>query len=164
MRLHISLKAEKRINIIGVDLMSSNKMTKEDIQSLFKESYTTILCSHNKDGTIHAAPIWYNYRDNIFYFVSIKKSKRVENIKRDRNVSLSFLMQGSKAGEGDTPSKCALVYGLAELGFKPEEGHDEYLRWVFGKYHNEPSYNPEFDDETQVTLKVTSTKIVHFYP
>ena len=144
--------------------MSSNKMTQEDIQSLFRESYTTIFCSHNRDGTIHAAPIWYNYRDNVFYFVSIKKSKRVENIKRNKNVSLSFLMQGSKAGEGDTPSKYALVYGLAELCFEPEEGYDGYLRWVFGKYHKEPSYSPEFDGETQVTLRVVPTKIVHFYP
>ena len=144
--------------------MSSNKMTKEDLESLFNESYTTIFCSHNDNGTIHAAPIWYNYRDNVFYFVSIKKSKRVENIKRNKNVSLSFLMQGSKAGEGDAPSKCALVYGVAELGFKPEEGYDEYVRWVWSKYHHEPSYKPEFDPKTHVTIKVVPTKIVHFYP
>jgi general stress protein 26 len=140
-------------------------MTQDDIQSLFRESYTTILCSHNKNGTIHAAPIWYNYGDNVFYFVSIKKSKRVENIKRDKNVSLSFLMQGTRIwDEGDTPSKYALVYGLAELGFEPMEGRDEYLRWVFGKYYKKPPYHPEFDDETQITLKVEPTKIVHFYP
>lgn len=139
-------------------------MTQEDILSLFRESYTTIFCSQNKDGTIHAAPIWYNYRDNVFHFVSIKKSKRVENIKRDNKVSLSFLMQGSKAGEGDIPSKYALVYGLAELGFKPEEGYDGYLRWVFGKYYREPDFSPRFDDGTQVTLRVVPTKIVHFYP
>ncbi len=144
--------------------MSSNKMTQEDIQSLFRESYTTIFCSLNKDGTIHAAPIWYNYRDNVFYFVSIRKSKRVENIKRNNNVSLSFLMQGSRIGEGDTPSKCALVYGLAELDFEPDEGYDRYVRWVWGKYHRESSFNPGFDHDTQVTLKVVPTKIVHFYP
>jgi nitroimidazol reductase NimA-like FMN-containing flavoprotein (pyridoxamine 5'-phosphate oxidase superfamily) len=144
--------------------MSSNKMTQGDIQSLFVESYTTIFCSHNKDGTIHAAPIWYNYKDNVFYFVSIKKSKRVENIKRNNNVSLSFLMQGSKFGESGTPSKCALVYGLAELGFEPEEGYNKYVHWVWGKYHQESSFNPEFDDKTQVTLRVVPKTIVHFYP
>jgi nitroimidazol reductase NimA-like FMN-containing flavoprotein (pyridoxamine 5'-phosphate oxidase superfamily) len=145
--------------------MSSNKMTHEDIQSLFKESYTTIFCSHNKDGTIHAAPIWYNYRDHEFCFVSIKQSKRVENIRWNNNVSLSFLMQGTKTWEeGDIPSKCALVYGTAELGFEPEEGCDEYVRWVWGKYHREPSFNPRFDPKTQVTLRVVPKKIIHFYP
>jgi len=140
-------------------------MTQEDIQSLFNESYTTVFCSHNKDGTIHAAPIWYNYKDGVFYFVSIKRSKRVENIKRNNKVSLSFLMQGSRTwDEGDTPSKYALVYGLAELGFEPEEGYDEYVRWVWGKYHREPSFSPEFDDKTQITLRVVPKKIVHFYP
>ncbi|MGD0804737.1 MAG: pyridoxamine 5'-phosphate oxidase family protein [Candidatus Bathyarchaeia archaeon] len=144
--------------------MSSNKMTPEDIETLFRDSYTTTFCSHNKDGTIHAAPIWYNYRDNAFYFVSIKKSLRVENLKRNSDVSLSFLMQGSKLSEGDVPSKCALVYGMAELGFEPEEGYDEYVRWVWGKYHKEPSFDPKYDPETQVTLRVAPRKIVHFYP
>jgi general stress protein 26 len=144
--------------------MSSNKMTKEDIEALFRDSYTTIFCSHNPDGTIHAAPIWYNYRDGTFYFVSIKKSKRVENLKRNTNVSLSFLMQGSEAGEGDIPSKCALVYGVAELDFKPDEGYDEFVRWVWGKYHDDTSYDPKYDPETQITLRVVPKKIVHFYP
>ena len=145
--------------------MSSNKMSQEDIDSLFAESYTTVFCSHNKDGTIHAAPIWFRYRDGVFYFVSIKKSVRVANIKRNNKVSLSFLAQGSKAGEGDVPSKCALVYGEAELGFEPEEGYDAYAGWVFGKYASPGSYdNAKFDGETQVTLRVNSKKIIHFYP
>ena len=145
--------------------MSSNKMTKEDIQGIFNESYTTILCSHNRDGSIHAAPIWYNFRDATFYFVSIKKSRRVENIRRNNDVSLSFLTQGTKTWEeGDTPSKYALVYGGADLDFEPEEGYDEYIRWVWGKYHHEPSYKPKFNPETQVTLRVLPKKIIHFYP
>jgi nitroimidazol reductase NimA-like FMN-containing flavoprotein (pyridoxamine 5'-phosphate oxidase superfamily) len=139
-------------------------MTPEDLEVLFKDSYTTIFCSHNRDGTIHAAPIWYNYRDGVFYFVSIKKSVRVENLKKNSGVSLSFLMQGSEAGQGDIPSKCALVYGVAELGFEPEEGYDEYVRWVWGKYHDEPSFDPKYDPETQITVRVVPKKIIHFYP
>ena len=144
--------------------MSSNKMTPEDLESLFKESYTTIFCSHNKDGTIHAAPIWYNYRDGVFYFVSIKKSKRGHNVKRNKNVTLSFLMQGTQAVDGDVPSKCALVYGVAEVGFEPEMGYDEYLRWVWGKYMSAGSSTAKFDHDTYETLKVVPTDIVHFYP
>ena len=146
--------------------MSHNKMTEEDITRTFEEAYTTIFCSHNRDGTIHAAPIWYRFKDDVFYFVSIKKSRRVANIKRNKNVSLSFLIQGSKAGEGDIPSRCALVYGKAEMGFKPEEGYKDYARWVFEKYATPGSeYNPtEFDHNLFVTLKVIPDKIVHFYP
>ncbi|MFA9437803.1 MAG: pyridoxamine 5'-phosphate oxidase family protein [Candidatus Bathyarchaeota archaeon] len=145
--------------------MSSKKMTPEDIESLFENSYTTMFCSHNKDGTIHAAPIWYNYEDRVFYFVSIKKSKRVANLKRNKTVSLAFLEQGSKAGEGDIPSKCALVYGKAEMGFEPKEGYVEYSKRIFGKYSPPGSaHNPEFDHENFVTLKVVPDKIVHFYP
>lgn len=144
--------------------MSSNKMTPEDLENLFQESYTTIFCSHNNDGTIHAAPIWYNYKDGVFYFVSIKKSKRGNNVKRNKNVSLSFLMQGTQAVGGVVPSKCALVYGIAEIGFEPEMGYDEFLRWVWGKYESAGSSATKFDPETQETLKVVPTKIIHFYP
>jgi len=145
--------------------MSSNKMTLKDLESLFVESYTTVFCSHNRDGTIHATPIWYNYKDGVFYFVSIKKSKRGNNVKRNKNVSLSFLMQGTKAIDGDTPSKCALVYGLAEIGFKPEMGYDDFLRWVWDKYSSAGSNtNQKFDHEAFETLKVVPNKIVHFYP
>jgi len=140
-------------------------MTPEDLESLFTESYTTTFCSHNSDGTIHAAPIWYNYKNGVFYFVSIKKSKRGHNVKRNNNVSLSFLMQGTKAVDGDIPSKCALVYGLAETGFQPDMGYDEFLRWVWGKYSSAGSNTDQkFDHEVFETLKVVPTKIVHFYP
>ncbi len=146
--------------------MSSNKMTPEDLEGMFEDAYTTIFCSHNKNGTIHAAPIWYRYRDGVFYFVSIKKTKRVANVKRNSIVSLSFLVQGSKTDEGNIPSKCALVYGKAELGFEPEEGYDAFGGWVGEKYsaRSESNEFAKFNHENFVTLKVTPDKIVHFYP
>ena len=145
--------------------MSSNKMTQEDLVSTFEDAYTTIFCSHNKDGTIHAAPIWYNYRDGVFYFVSIKKARRTNNLRLNNNVSLSFLIQGTKAVDGEIPSKCALVYGKAELGFEPDEGYETFGAWVFGKYASAGSEAPaKFDHENFVTLKVIPDKIVHFYP
>ncbi len=137
-------------------------MTKEDIYGLFEDAYTTIFCTHNKDGTIHAIPIWYRYRDNEFFFVSIKKSRRVANLKRNNVVSLSFIIQGV----GDVPTKVALVYGKAELGFEPDEGYDEFARWVAEKYSAqiESEALAKFDHENFITVKVTPDKVVHFYP
>jgi nitroimidazol reductase NimA-like FMN-containing flavoprotein (pyridoxamine 5'-phosphate oxidase superfamily) len=146
--------------------MSSNKMTTEDIEDLFETAYTVTFCTHNKDGTIHAAPIWYRYKDGVFYFASIKKARRVYNIKRNNKVSLMFLEQGTKVGEeGNNPSKCALVYGKAEMGFVPEEGYNAFAKWVFGKYAPPGSeHNPEFNQELFITIKVMPDNIVHFYP
>ena len=140
-------------------------MTPEDLENLFTESYTTVFCSHNRDGTIHAAPIWYNYKDGVFYFISIKNSRRGNNVKRNKNVSLSFLMQGTQAINGEVPSRCALVYGLAETGFEPEMGYDMFLRWVWGKYSSAGSdTSQKFDHGAFETLRVVPSKIVHFYP
>ncbi len=146
--------------------MSSNKMTPEDLNKLFEESYTTIFCSTNKDGTIHAAPIWYKYHDGAFYFASIKKSRREANIKRNKNVSLSFLMQGTKMGEkGDIPSKYALVYGEVDPDFEPEGSREKFAKWLFKKYAPPgEEYNMETDPNIFNPLKVVSKKIVHFYP
>ena len=93
----IYLLARTRNVITERTKMSSNKMSPEDVESLFKYAYTTMFCSHNKDGTIHAAPIWYNYRDGEFYFVSIKKSRRVANLKRNNIVSLAFMEASFKS-------------------------------------------------------------------
>ena len=132
-------------------MMSSNKMTQEDLESLFENSYTTIFCSHNKDGTIHAAPIWYRYKDGVFFFVSIKKSKRVANLKQNNTVSLSFLEQGTKAGEeGDVPSKCALVYGKTEMRFELEGGYGAFAKWARAPLGSD--HNPEFDHQNFVTV------------
>ena len=86
-------------------------------------------------------------------------------VKQNKDVSLSFLMQGTEAIDGDIPSKCALVYGIAEIGFEPEMGYDDFLRWVWGKYSSAGSNTSQkFDHEAFETLKVVPTKIVHFYP
>jgi general stress protein 26 len=132
---------------------------------LFEESYTTIFCSQNKDGTIHAAPIWYRYNDGAFYFASIKKSRREANIKRNNNVSLSFLRQGSKAGEeGGVPSKYALVYGKVDINFEPES-IEEYSKWLFKKYAQPgEEYDAQVNPSFFRPLKVVPTEIVHFYP
>ena len=137
-------------------------MTQEDIIGLFEDAYTTIFCTHNKDGTIHAIPIWYRYRDNAFYFISIKKSRRVANLRRNNDVSLSFIIQG----EGDFPTKVALVYGKAELGFVPDEGYGAFGGWIAEKYSDqvESGELAKFDHMNFVSVKVTPDKIVHFYP
>ncbi len=59
-----------------------------------------------------------------------------------------------------------MVYGKAELGFEPDEGYDEFARWVAEKYSAqiESEALAKFDHENFITVKVTPDKVVHFYP
>lgn len=142
--------------------MQTKHMSLGDTRTLFQETPTTIFCSRNQDGTIHAVPIWYRYKDETFYFMSFREAKRVNNIKNNSNVSLSLVMPGSE----DESTKIALVYGKAEVGFEPEDGYDKYAQWMAEKYpsvQDLPEYN-KFNHDIFITLKVVPDKIVAFYP
>ena len=46
------------------------------------------LSSHNKDGTIHIAPIYYLYTNSEFLFGTQELSRKVKNIHRDKRVTV----------------------------------------------------------------------------
>ena len=142
--------------------MQTKYMSSEDTNALYTETPTTIFCTHNKDGTIHAVPIWYQYKDETFYFMSFKDAKRIKNIQHNNDVSLSLVMPG---GPGES-TKIALINGKAEVGFEPEEGYDKFAQWIGEKYPSvtdNPDYN-KFNHDRFVTIKVVPDKALAFHP
>ncbi len=144
--------------------MSPRRLSEEDLNKLFYDSYTTVFCSHNKDGSIHTAPIWYHYHEGAFYFVSYKKARREANIKRNTKVTLSFLNEIPKPGETmGMSSTYANVYGEVDPDYVPEMSLLDYCKWVFKK--RAPSgeeYDMQDDHNLFRPLKVVPTKIIQF--
>jgi nitroimidazol reductase NimA-like FMN-containing flavoprotein (pyridoxamine 5'-phosphate oxidase superfamily) len=76
---------------------------------LLKRNSIARICTHNKDGTIHAAPVSYEYRDGQIVILSYVSSLKTKNIKRNNNVTVLI----------DTESvQGVLIYGKAELGYE----------------------------------------------
>lgn len=83
-------------------------LTSEEIESMFKESSTARICTHNKDGTIHAIPVSYLYINGQIVIGSIASSRKTRNIERNENVTV--LIDNEK-GQG------ILIYGKAKVEY-----------------------------------------------
>ena len=82
-------------------------LTSEEIESMLKENQYVRICTHNKDGTIHAVPVSYRYMNGQIVIMSITKSRKNRNIERNNDVTVLI----------DTldPLRGILIYGTAEL-------------------------------------------------
>jgi len=83
-------------------------LTNEDVESMLKENYRARICTHNKDGTIHAAPVSYMYMNGQIVIGSIASSRKTRNIKRNKNVTV--LIDNEKA-------QGILIYGKGKVEY-----------------------------------------------
>jgi nitroimidazol reductase NimA-like FMN-containing flavoprotein (pyridoxamine 5'-phosphate oxidase superfamily) len=85
-------------------------MTKEEIESFLKEAQIARFCSINKDGSIHAAPVWYKYESGQIIVVTPEASSNVRNVKRNKN--------GTVLVDVEQPTvKGVVIYGKAEVQY-----------------------------------------------
>jgi len=83
-------------------------LTSEDVESMLKENYRARICTHNKDGTIHAAPVSYMYMNGQIVIGSIASSRKTRNIRRNNNVTV--LIDNEKV-------QGILIYGKAKVEY-----------------------------------------------
>ncbi|MHA3964421.1 MAG: pyridoxamine 5'-phosphate oxidase family protein [Candidatus Thorarchaeota archaeon SMTZ1-45] len=81
------------------------------------------VCSHNKDGTIHAAPVWFYYEAGKLIFGTPDESVKARNIRRDNRVTVLVDSEGP-------PTRGVIIYGEAEIS---EENMDEIALKIFNR-------------------------------
>ncbi|OFW66988.1 MAG: hypothetical protein A2Z12_06955 [Actinobacteria bacterium RBG_16_68_21] len=111
---------------------------------------TLIVASHNRDGSIHLAPMWYVMDQGKIVFRSFAKSQKIVNLRRDPRISVlietgdayaelqGILIRGT-ATLIDDPGYTLRVYGrlaakYAMVGDAPIELDDEALEAAFGRF------------------------------
>jgi len=84
-------------------------LNSEEIESMLKENHYLRLCTHNKDGTIHAMPVAYRYLNGQIMIMSLIKSRKTRNIETSNDVTVLV----------DTPDplRGILIYGKAEIDY-----------------------------------------------
>ena len=84
-------------------------LSSEEIESMLKKNRYARICTHNKDGTIHAMPVAYRYVNGQIMIISLIKSRKNKNIERNNDVSVLV----------DTPDplRGILIYGTAEVDY-----------------------------------------------
>ena len=83
-------------------------LASEEIESMLKENHYARICTHNRDGTIHAVPLAYRYLNGQILMMSLAKSRKTRNIERNNDVTvlvdtLNPVIRG------------ILIYGTAEI-------------------------------------------------
>jgi nitroimidazol reductase NimA-like FMN-containing flavoprotein (pyridoxamine 5'-phosphate oxidase superfamily) len=83
----------------------------EELSSFLNQVQFARLATHNQDGSIHIAPIFFKYQDGQIFMATQCPSRKVRNIENNPNVSVLI-------DRTELPFKGALVYGTAELDYE----------------------------------------------
>jgi len=86
-------------------------LTDKEIDDFLKEAPTAIICSINKDGTIHGVPVWFKYESGQFIITTPEKSKKARNIAKNSNVTLIIYIESPDI-------RGVIVYGKGEVDLK----------------------------------------------
>ena len=83
----------------------------QEIETFLIKPLLARFCSHNRDGTIYIAPVYYLYVNGEFLFGTQTLSQKVRNIQHDKRVSVLI-----DAYEPEL--QAVLAYGEALLDFQ----------------------------------------------
>jgi hypothetical protein len=81
----------------------------EEVESVLKENHYARICTHNRDGTIHAVPVAYGYINGQILMMSFLKSRKNRNIERNNDVTVLI--------DTSNPIRGILIYGKAEIDY-----------------------------------------------
>ena len=118
-------------------------LTSEEVESMLKASRYARVCTHNKDGTIHAVPVAYGYVNGQILIMSFIKSRKNKNIERNNNVTVLI----------DTlnpVTRGVIIYGTAHIEY--ENVYEQVLKI------NETS--PAFSGMTKEKLQLVTKAYV----
>lgn len=105
----------------------SPHLTDNEIEEFLKTAKIARICSHNKDGTIHAVPVWFNYDNGKIIIGTPKASRRARNIKHNNNVTVLI-------DEIGPPTRAAIIYGKTSMD---GEDMDKVAHSIFRRYMSE---------------------------
>jgi len=105
----------------------SPHLNEKEIEEFIKNGKIARICSHNKNGTIHAVPVWYNYENGKIIIGTPKASHRAGNIRRNNNVTVLI----DKVGP---PTRAVIVYGKATTD---DKDMDQAAHSIFSRYMSE---------------------------
>lgn len=131
------------------------------IESYLREAKIARLCILNEDGSIHAVPVWYLYRNGRLRMVTAKHSRKQRNVSRSRNVAV---LADSSDSESNQPQGI-VIYGRAEIGDWVDPKDPDVLS-LFGKYmpqeETESFANAQFSLASCLNITIKPTRIGSF--
>ncbi len=88
------------------------RLTELEIEALLGDVNLARFCSLNPDGTIHAVPVNFRYKNGRLLIATPSASRKAKNAKRDGNVTVLVDATGPQASD----FKGAIIYGTLGCG------------------------------------------------
>jgi nitroimidazol reductase NimA-like FMN-containing flavoprotein (pyridoxamine 5'-phosphate oxidase superfamily) len=136
-------------------------LTSEEIESMFKENHVARICTHNKDGTIHATPVGYRYMNGQILVLSLTESRKTRNLKRNNDITVLV--------DTENPLRGILIYGKAEIDNDYAKVYEQATsiieRWGIGNMPKEKLQRVTkayLDAFKSVIVKITPKHITTF--
>jgi len=90
-----------------ISRMGGRNLSDEETESMLKESRIAVICSQNRNGTIHAMPVWFKYIADEIVILTPSNSRKARNLERDNRVTVLIEERG--------PVRGLIIYGIAEI-------------------------------------------------
>ena len=85
-------------------------LTQEEINEFLSQPLLAKICTHNEDGTIHIAPLFFRYEDGDILLGTQAISRKIKNIERNSDVTVLI-------DNAEPPFKAVVIYGVATLDY-----------------------------------------------
>lgn len=122
-------------------------LTEEEINDFVQKMKIARFCSLNKDGSIHAVPVWYAFKDGEFIIGTPSRSQKARNVMRDNRVTLVIDNQ-------EEQTKGVIIYGRVEMSL---EDTKEAAVHIFRRYMSEEKAVQHYNGLSKIAkfLKLT---------
>lgn len=103
-------------------------IAEEEFESFLERPLIAKLCTHNQDGSIHIAPVWFRYEDGEMLMGTQEITRKISNIKQNDQVTVLV-------DTTDPTLKGVIMVGIAQLEY------DDVIAkrvTIFEKYVDEP--------------------------
>jgi PPOX class probable F420-dependent enzyme len=132
-------------------------MTPSQIETFLKAPRHAILATNRKDGPPQLSPVWYVFKEGLFYISIGLGTAKHRNLQRDLRISLCI-----DGGHPDT--RAVMIYGMAEL-IEGDHPLRKQMRWCIIRHYHESEeaaqrYAKEVEDLPSVLVIVTPQKII----
>lgn len=84
-------------------------LTEKEIDIFLREAKVARICTLNKNGTIHAVPVWFMYENGLITIASPEKACKIGNIVKNKEVTVLI--------DDESLAKGVIIYGKAEVDF-----------------------------------------------
>ena len=139
---------------ISLHRFGVRRLESDEIEKLLEETKIARVCCHNEDGSIHATPVWFRYKDGCIRIVIHRESRKARNIKRNKNITILV--------DELRPPRMVMIYGLAELDDVDVINKAVYVNEKYQSKEDARATVEGYFKETDLILTVKPKRMITF--